>query len=75
LQNHAVRKADLGRRTLETVYPVSNKSSGIWSWITDKLGLRKEVAPTIQDFDADSVALPWHLIQISEDDFIVADRR
>lgn len=73
-ENHAVRKADLGRRTLETVYPVSNKSSGIWSWITDKLGLRKEIAPTIQDFDADSVALPWHLIQISEDDLLVADR-
>ncbi|CAO2176582.1 unnamed protein product [Urochloa humidicola] len=73
-ENHAVRKADLERRTLETVYPVSNKSSGIWSWITDKLGLRKEVALTIQDFDADSVALPWHLIQISEDDLLVADR-
>ncbi|CAO2186840.1 unnamed protein product [Urochloa humidicola] len=73
-ENHAVRKADLERRTLETVYPVSNKRSGIWSWITDKLGLRKEVAPTIQDFDADSVALPWHLIQISEDDLLVADR-
>ncbi|OEL18075.1 hypothetical protein BAE44_0020906 [Dichanthelium oligosanthes] len=73
-ENHAVRKADLGRRTLETVYPVSNKSSGIWSWITDKLGLRKEVAPTIQDFDAVSVALPWHLIQVSEDVLLVADR-
>ncbi|CAL5009896.1 unnamed protein product [Urochloa decumbens] len=73
-ENRAVRKADLERRTLETVYPVSNKSSGIWSWITDKLGLTKEVALTIQDFDADSVALPWHLIQISEDDLLVADR-
>jgi len=73
-ENHAVRKADLGRRTLETIYPVSNKSNGIWGWITDKLGLRKEVAPTIQDFDADSVTLPWHLIHISEDDLLVADR-
>ncbi|WVZ95198.1 hypothetical protein U9M48_040992 [Paspalum notatum var. saurae] len=73
-QNHAIRKADLGRRTLETVYPVFNKSNGIWSWITDKLGLRKEVDPTIRDFDADSVALPWHLIQISENNLLVADR-
>jgi len=73
-ENHAVRKADFGRRTLETVYPVFNKSNGIWSWITDKLGLRKEVAPTIQDFDADSIALPWHLIQISEDNLLIADR-
>ncbi|CAD6242454.1 unnamed protein product [Miscanthus lutarioriparius] len=55
LVNHAVRKADLGR-TLETVYPVFNRSNGIRSWITDKLGLRKEVAPTIQDFDVDSMA-------------------
>jgi hypothetical protein len=66
LQNHAVRKADLGR-TLQTVYPVFNKSNGIWSWITDKLGMRKEATPTIQDFHADSMPLPWHLIQISED--------
>ncbi|KAF8712812.1 hypothetical protein HU200_028584 [Digitaria exilis] len=73
-ENHAIRKADLERRTLETVYPVSDKSSGIWSWITDKLGLRKEVAPSIRDFDADSVALPWHLIQISDDELLVADR-
>lgn len=73
-ENHAVRKADLGRRTLETVYPVSNKNNGIWTWITDKLGLRKEVAPTIQDFDAELAALPWHLIQISENNLLVADR-
>jgi len=74
LQNHAVRKADL-ERTSETVYPVFNISNGIRSWITDKLGLRKEVAPTIQDFDADSIALPWHLIQISEDNLLIVDRR
>ncbi|KAL6659494.1 hypothetical protein ACP70R_003534 [Stipagrostis hirtigluma subsp. patula] len=73
-ENHAVRKADLGRRILETVYPVFNKSSGIWSWITDKLGLRKEVTSNIQDFDADSIAHPWHLLQISEDNLLVADR-
>lgn len=73
-ENHAVRKADLGRRTLQTVYPVFNKSNGIWSWITDKLGMRKEATPTIQDFHADSMALPWHLIQISEDTLLVADR-
>lgn len=30
LHNHAVKKADLGR-TLETVYPVFNRSNGIWS--------------------------------------------
>jgi hypothetical protein len=75
LQNHAVRKVDLGRRIVETVYPVSNKSSGILSWIVDKVGLKKEVAPTIQDFDADLVAFPWHLIQISDDSLLVADRK
>ncbi|KAL6857238.1 hypothetical protein ACP4OV_018620 [Aristida adscensionis] len=73
-ENHAVRKADLARRIVETAYPVFKKSSGIWSWITDKLGLRKEVTSKIQDFDADSVALPWHLLEISEDDLLIADR-
>uniref|UniRef100_A0A0E0LQZ2 Uncharacterized protein n=1 Tax=Oryza punctata TaxID=4537 RepID=A0A0E0LQZ2_ORYPU len=73
-ENHAVRKADLGRRMLETVYPVSSKSSsGIWSWIVDKLGLRREDAPS-ETFVADSIAFPWHLLKITEDDFLVADR-
>lgn len=82
LQNHAVRKADFGRRFLETVYPVFNKKgSGVWSWIIDKLGLTKEDASkkddasNIQDFDADSVVFPWHLLKISEDDLLIADRR
>ncbi|KAF0914133.1 hypothetical protein E2562_026523 [Oryza meyeriana var. granulata] len=73
-ENHAVRKADLERRMLETVYPVSSKSSsGIWSWIVDKLGLRREDAPS-ENFDADSIAFPWHLLKITEDDLLVADR-
>jgi hypothetical protein len=59
---------------LETVYPVSSKSSsGIWSWIVDKLGLRREDAPS-ENFIADSIAFPWHLLNITEDDFLVADR-
>ncbi|XP_006659803.3 uncharacterized protein LOC102707513 isoform X2 [Oryza brachyantha] len=73
-ENHAVRKADLGRRMLETVYPVSSKSSsGIWSWIVDKLGLRREDAPN-GNFDTDSIAFPWHLLKVTEDAFLVADR-
>jgi hypothetical protein len=60
---------------LETVYPVSSKSSsGIWSWIVDKLGLRREDAPS-ENFIADSIAFPWHLLNITEDDFLVADRK
>uniref|UniRef100_A0A453S004 Uncharacterized protein n=1 Tax=Aegilops tauschii subsp. strangulata TaxID=200361 RepID=A0A453S004_AEGTS len=62
-------------------YPVFNKKgSGVWSWIIDKLGLTKEDASkkddtsNIQDFDADSVVFPWHLLKISEDDLLVADR-
>ncbi|VAI76088.1 unnamed protein product [Triticum turgidum subsp. durum] len=80
-ENHAVRKADFGRRFLETVYPVFNKKgSGVWSWIIDKLGLTKEDASkkddasNIQDFDAEPVVFPWHLLKISEDDLLVADR-
>ncbi len=60
---------------LETVYPVSSKSSsGIWSWIVDKLGLRREDAPS-ENFVADSIAFPWHLLKLTEDDFLVADRK
>ncbi|KAG8086732.1 hypothetical protein GUJ93_ZPchr0010g8051 [Zizania palustris] len=72
-ENHAIRKADLGRRTLETVYPVSKSSSGIWSWIADKLGLRQGDTPSV-NFDADSITFPWHLLEGAENDLLVADR-
>uniref|UniRef100_A0A0D9X447 Uncharacterized protein n=1 Tax=Leersia perrieri TaxID=77586 RepID=A0A0D9X447_9ORYZ len=72
-ENHAVRKADLGRRVLQTVYPASSKSTGIWSWLVEKLGLRREDAPS-ENFDPDSISFPWHLLKITEEDFLVADR-
>ncbi|KAI4963363.1 hypothetical protein ZWY2020_014973 [Hordeum vulgare] len=65
-ENHAVRKADFGRRFLETVYPVFNKKEVVRS--------KKDEALNIQDFDVDSVVFPWHLLQISEDDLLVAAR-
>jgi hypothetical protein len=36
---------------------------------------KREDVLNIQDIDADSVVFPWHLLQISEDDLLVADRK
>ncbi|XP_072974965.1 uncharacterized protein [Typha angustifolia] len=74
-ENHAIRRADLEKRVLETVYPITvQKTSGMWSRILDKLGLAKEVAPKSQEIVADRMTFPWHLIKIEEDDLLIINR-
>jgi hypothetical protein len=56
LQGFAVRKADFGIGTSHEVSSV--KDMTICSCITDRLGLTKEIAPTIQDLDAEPISFP-----------------
>ena len=66
----------MGRRVLETVYPVPvQKSSRIWSWIMDKLGFQRENALTPEVVDLDGVTLPWHLVKLEGDDLLIVSRR
>ncbi|KAG5252114.1 LRR receptor serine/threonine-protein kinase [Salix suchowensis] len=53
-ENHAIRRADLESRVLETVYPksVSKKNNSIWTWIMDKLGFRINVDARSEEFDS-----------------------
>ncbi|KAH7691587.1 Six-bladed beta-propeller TolB-like protein [Dioscorea alata] len=74
-ENNAIRRADMERRVLGTVYPVPvQKSSRIWSWIMDKLGFQKESALTSEVVDLDGVTLPWHLVKLGGDDLLIINR-
>ncbi|XP_057965998.1 uncharacterized protein LOC131156378 isoform X4 [Malania oleifera] len=70
-ENHAIRRADMGKRVLETVHPShkSNKKYGsLWSWIMNKLGLERAVKD--EDIGSESLIFPWHLMK-SEDDILL----
>ncbi|KAG6667580.1 uncharacterized protein LOC122315184 isoform X1 [Carya illinoinensis] len=76
-ENHAIRRADLGSRILETLYPASNNDKkGIfsWTWIMDMLGLGRSVDIKSEEFDANSLMFPWHLMKSIDDSFLIINR-
>ncbi|MBA0617756.1 hypothetical protein Godav_027177, partial [Gossypium davidsonii] len=77
VKNHAIRRADLERRVLETVYPTSSihkKSTGLWTWIRSKLGFTSDDDVKFEEHDSPSLMCPWHLIK-TEDNFLIISRR
>ncbi|KAF5202071.1 Nhl domain-containing protein [Thalictrum thalictroides] len=76
-ENHAVRRADMGRRTLETVYPpcnTGNRFNLVWSWVLDKLGFGGEAASKTEDFDLEPLVTPWHLMKSKESNLLIINR-
>lgn len=74
-ENHAVRRADLERRTLDTMLPVSvSKTSGMWSWILDKLGLAREVDVKPEEINLDLFSSPWHLLKLGDEELVIINR-
>ncbi|CAI0465833.1 unnamed protein product [Linum tenue] len=70
--NHAVRRADLERRVLETLYPSSNatvEKESLWTKIASKLGFGiAAVEAKSKEFDPQSLLFPWHLLKSEEED-------
>ncbi|KAL4643971.1 hypothetical protein ACB092_02G130100 [Castanea dentata] len=76
-ENHAIRRADMGKRILETLYPTSNidkKSNGLWTWIVNKLGLGRSVDTKSEDLDSESLMFPWHLMKSKDDTLFIINR-
>ncbi|XP_042382981.1 uncharacterized protein LOC121975416 [Zingiber officinale] len=74
-ENHAIRRADMENRVVETIYPASvQKSSGVWSWLLDKLELGTKVVSQAGQLDLDLIKLPWHLLNMRENDLLTIDR-
>ncbi|KAE8022918.1 hypothetical protein FH972_008679 [Carpinus fangiana] len=76
-ENHAIRRADMGRRIIETLYPTSNNdkmSNSLWIWIMNKLGLGKSVDTNSDEFDSKPLMFPWHLMKSEDGNFFVINR-
>ncbi|GER50436.1 NHL domain-containing protein, partial [Striga asiatica] len=76
-ENHAIRKADMERRVVETVFPVtgdSKRSRSLWNWILDKIWMNRNIKPHSEEFNSDSFLFPWHLLMSSGADTYVLDQ-
>ncbi|CAA7051459.1 unnamed protein product [Microthlaspi erraticum] len=80
-ENHAIRRANIKTRVVETVYPkVIKKSGGIWSWMMEKMGLGKDDDATVdadaksEESDAHSLMFPWHILKRDNDSLLVINK-
>ncbi|XP_022771430.1 uncharacterized protein LOC111314388 isoform X2 [Durio zibethinus] len=76
-ENHAIRRADLERRVLETVYPTSSinkKSTSLWTWIKTKLGFVSDTDVKYEEHGSQTLMCPWHLIKSGENSFLIISR-
>ncbi|KAK2637092.1 hypothetical protein Ddye_031884 [Dipteronia dyeriana] len=76
-ENHAIRRADMGRRVLETLYPtcsISKKNNNLWTWIVNKLGFGRDNDTKSEEFDLQSLMFPWHLINSVDNSFLILNR-
>ncbi|XP_061367843.1 uncharacterized protein LOC133310856 isoform X2 [Gastrolobium bilobum] len=80
-ENHAIRKADMEARTVETLYPTTasgKEGVRIWNWIMSKLGLESTKESNVEErsevFDS-KLYFPWHLLKSVDDTLYIIDHR
>ncbi|KAL8191891.1 hypothetical protein R6Q57_028622 [Mikania cordata] len=76
-ENHAIRRADMDSRTVETLYPkpVGNKTKGgLLNWIINKLWNTKAVSSNSDEVDSSLLFYPWHLHKSLENDLFILNR-
>lgn len=75
-ENHAIRKADIGKRVLETLYPTCNDKgrNGLWTWFMDKLGFKRDADIKPVEFGSESLLFPWHLLKSVDDDLLILNK-
>lgn len=77
MKNHAIRRADMESRTVETVYPKpkdDKTKGGPLSWIVDKLWSTKVVPSNSEEIDSKLLLYPWHLLKSLDNDLFVLNR-
>ncbi|XP_050206785.1 uncharacterized protein LOC126656295 [Mercurialis annua] len=72
-ENHAIRRADMERRVVETLYPVSKIDNSLWTSILMKLGFGMSTAVKSSEFDS-QLLFPWHLVKSVDDSLLVINR-
>ncbi|KAI3801135.1 hypothetical protein L1987_29238 [Smallanthus sonchifolius] len=76
-ENHAIRRADMESRTVETFYPKpngDNTKGGLLSWIIDKLWSTKAVSSNPEEVDSNLPFYPWYLLKSLENDLFIFNR-
>ncbi|XP_042002523.1 uncharacterized protein LOC121751795 isoform X3 [Salvia splendens] len=75
-ENHAIRRADMEARVVETVFPVSGGSQekGLWEWIVDKIWSKRSIKMKSEEYDPASLLFPWLLLKSSENDIFVLNQ-
>ncbi|XWS31297.1 hypothetical protein CRYUN_Cryun23aG0065000 [Craigia yunnanensis] len=76
-ENHAIRRADLERRVLETVYPTSSinkKRTSLWTWIRTKLGFVSYTDVKYEEHGSQILMCPWLLIKSGDNSFLIISR-
>ncbi|KAF8006215.1 hypothetical protein BT93_K0494 [Corymbia citriodora subsp. variegata] len=75
-ENHAIRKADMRRRLVETIYPkdYSKTEVTVWSWIMNMLGLRRQIIADSVALDKQILDFPWHIMQLDADKLLIISR-
>ncbi|XP_073021765.1 uncharacterized protein [Primulina eburnea] len=72
--NHAIRRADLERRVVETVFPATtdgNKNKSFWKWILHKVWPVKLKSEAL---NSESFLFPWHMLKASDNDLFVLNQ-
>ncbi|KAJ0113453.1 hypothetical protein Patl1_01609 [Pistacia atlantica] len=76
-ENHAIRRADMERRVVETLHPtfsINKKNNSLWSWIENMLGFRRDEDTKSEEFGSQSLMFPWHLMKSVDDSMLIINR-
>nr|XP_017251030.1 PREDICTED: uncharacterized protein LOC108221678 [Daucus carota subsp. sativus] len=76
-ENHAIRRADMERRVVETLHPtcnINNKGHSLWSWFVDKFWPRNDAVTKSDTYDSETFLYPWHMMKSVDNDLYVFTR-
>ncbi|XP_030451615.2 uncharacterized protein LOC115673547 isoform X1 [Syzygium oleosum] len=75
-ENHAIRRADMRCRLVETIYPkdYSKTKVTVWSWIVNMLGLQRQIIADSGAPDTQILDFPWHIMQLDADKLLIISR-
>ncbi|KAL1816845.1 hypothetical protein ACET3Z_019419 [Daucus carota] len=76
-ENHAIRRADMERRVVETLHPtcnINNKGHSLWSWFVDKFWPRNDAVTKSDTYDSETFLYPWHMMKSVDNDLYVITR-
>ncbi|KAM7271731.1 hypothetical protein ACFE04_030945 [Oxalis oulophora] len=76
-ENNAIRRADMGRKVLETLYPTNSfdkKKDNWWTRLMSKFHSGKDDVVKSGEFDPESVLYPWHLMKSDDNHLFIINR-